>query len=310
MSENSQLNEGSEIADLNASMPGITIKKGTCACQRQEARHSCMRQAAMNSPVEELQFGGAPPAQRTLPMRHPFNQITQFELASQLHNVGAVVVSGLENAAAAADWIVSKTGCDLILQPQGGYFSDVKPNPKFLDKSDAQGIKALPPHSDGSSEEIPPAIVCLFCLHQAGDPEPTLVVNFEDFLRTTCSRSEIEWLTTKTQKWSHSLENRGKPPVLSPVITYKGGFPLYRWSHNLLLRGESSPTISDPHFFCPDPVAVEIAMKLDAYLQRGGAVTPVFAETGDLVVIENRRRLHFRGPLKCMDRSFVRFWAA
>jgi hypothetical protein len=199
----------------------------------------------------------------------------------------------------------------VIRQPHGSWFTEVKPDKKFAPVSDAKGMVALPPHTDGNAERVPPCVVGLYCKSQSETPEATCVSSILAFMRTSCTRAEQHWMTTHLQQWSHKFESRGQPPVAAPVCAIIGGQPVFRWSTNLLVTGQSSPVANCvAPGFVPDEMAVSLATKLEAFVADSSRTVAVCAEAGDLLLIENHTRVHFRGPLKSMDRFFVRFWIA
>jgi hypothetical protein len=239
------------------------------------------------------------------------DEVTPFKLAAELEEKGVAVIKGLTNADDAAHWAERLIGSQMMRQPQGGLFTDVKPDKAFLNRSDAKGRAPLPPHTDGSNENIPPAVIGLYCVEQSAVPEATCVCSMLEFMCTACTSEEQRWMQNKQQQWSHSFEALGRMPVMAPVCTIIGAKPVIRWSTNLLLTGESSPTLDGAgREFVPDEMVAGLVKKLQTFANKPEQTVAVCAETGDLILIENRTRVHFRGALASLDRFFKRFWLA
>ena len=239
------------------------------------------------------------------------DEVTPFELVEQLEKTGAAIIKGLPNAEAACRWAKRMTGCRVMRQPQGSLFTDVKPERAFAHLSDAKSRAPLPPHSDGSNEIIPPAVVGLYCVRQSATPEATCVCSIREFMRRACTAEERRWMQTKPKRWSHSFETMGRKPVEASVCAVIAGRQVFRWSTNLLLKGESSPSVhGSGNGFVPDSMVVGLVKKLEAFAAEAGQTAAACAETGDLILIENRTRVHFRGELVSEDRFFKRFWLA
>lgn len=235
--------------------------------------------------------------------------VTALDLHDALRKQGVVVVKGLIDAEKAALWIEETLGTRTVRQPQGSHYTDVKPKEDRKMLSDAQGMVPLPPHVDGSQDEVTPVVVGLYCKEQSSQPEATCVASLRDFILNCCTDEERAWLATYQHQWGHTFESRGRRPVLAPIVSVLNADIMCRWSHNLLRTGQSSPNVEAGGFsFVPHELSVVLTERLDAYLEDRRNYVEAVADQGDLVLIENRAHVHFRGALKSLQRWFVRFW--
>lgn len=187
-----------------------------------------------------------------------------------------------------------------LTQDYGEWCYDVKATPEFSHLADSKSSNLIQWHTDNPHERKPTKYLALSCVCPAMEGGSTLLSDTKLLLEKHLEQTEIKALSTRSYQWmDKSLKNTINRPVLSHVMSK----PIWRFSQNILLKGNPSPEIDSE--IIADQYTQNLCDKIQRSLDKDHI--SIQLQKNDLLIFNNRRMLHSRTAFNG-SRHLKRLW--
>jgi len=187
-----------------------------------------------------------------------------------------------------------------LTQDYGEWCYDVKATPEFSHLADSKSSNPIQWHTDNPHERKPTKYLALSCVHPAAEGGSTLLSDTKTLLEHHLKKDEIQALSNRQYEWmDKSLKNSIKRPILSNTLSK----PIWRFSQNILLKGNPSPEIGSE--IIADEYTQNLCDKIQRTLDRQHV--SIQLQKNDLLIFNNRRMFHSRTAFNGL-RHLKRLW--
>ena len=193
----------------------------------------------------------------------------------------------------------------LLPQYGGRLRHEVRFRPGFDDLQYSQSANAIMPHTEAPGHSPPPRFLALHCHHQArcGGGHTVLADGYE--LIRSLPAPVLEEAEKRPIRFDLATGASGAAPA--PLLDRAGNTTLLRYSYNVMRDGalEGPARVSDD-LDGIDPFHRELCRRGVEFNRRFGVA--VLVPDDALLVIDNWRMLHSRGPFRDRARHLTRYW--
>ena len=221
-----------------------------------------------------------------------------------LLNQGYCVLPDLETN---VETILKQFGT-LMPQHSGELVYSVRALPGFDKFSDSKSQNRLKPHTDGSDCNRPPRLLALYGIQPACcGGGYTQIVDILPFIQSLDEKTQQQLKTRvytfTSKKGLHaSRSHLSYTPLLSQQSDRNF---IFRFSENLLLYGDYSPTIDNLDTQA-DSWTKQICKDVVSFFQK--ECISLLVERNSLLIIDNWRMLHSRTQYRDPHRHLLRYW--